>query len=235
MGNNTSCNSQLNPACLFCSNLKKTEWEIFHDTRNMVMSRKGQYIYNEHSRPQGVYCVSQGKVKITKSGSDGKEQIISLAKSGDVLGLAAYFLNEEYSSAAAALEDSYICYIPREVFDHLLCSNILLDNSIRKLLCQVNQDMENKILSLSQKTVRERLAGNILLLNKHFGISEKNNEMMIDLPLTREDMANLVGTATETVIRLLSEFKKEGILYFNGKRITITDINSLKKVAEFYS
>ena len=110
--------------------------------------------------------------------------------------------------------------------------NHLLYGKINAHLCKVLGLIEDKVLNFSQRSVRERIAINILNLNDSFGV-KSNNEILIDVPLSREDMANMVGTATETVIRILSEFRKEGMVNFNGKKMTITNINNLKKVASF--
>ena len=234
MTNKTIKNSDCkqNPSCLLCTSSEGRLSE-FYDNKNTIFIKKGQSIYIEGARPQGIFCLFQGKVKIVRSGSEGKEQITHLAKNGDLIGLNAFFIGKDYTDTAVTLEDSYLCQISKQAVEILIQENPLINISLRNYLCKINEEMENKILNLSQRSVRERLAINILYLNEYFGILDKN-QVLIDLPLSREDLANLVGTATETVIRILSDFKKEGILCFNGKRISITDINSLRKVAEVY-
>lgn len=230
--NSKNLDCKHNNKCFLCPFINNDNTD-FNESKHSVFVKKGQYIYLAGSRPQGVYCIYDGKIKIVKSGSEGKEQIIQLAKNGDLIGLNGFFIDQEYSDCAVALEDSQLCHISKNSFNSLLDNHMELNKIMRKYLCEIKESMEDKILYLSQKTVRERLALNILYLNEYFGVPN-NEKLIIDLPLSREDMANLVGTATETVIRILSDFKKEGILCFSGKKITIINLPSLKKAAEVY-
>lgn len=203
--------------------------EIF-DTKNIIRYKKGQCVYYEGARPQGVYCVLAGKLKVVKLYPEGKEQILHLVKEKDVLGLRCVMTRESYSNSAITLEESEICYLTKERFFELFSEFPAIQKKVLEYVSVRMDLLENKIVCLSQYSVRERLALNLLLLSSYFGI-EKDNEVLIDISLSREDMANMIGTATETVIRLLSEFKKEGILNFSGRKMTIVNIADLKKLA----
>ncbi len=182
--------------------------------------------------PSGLYCINSGKVKIYQRGYEGKEQIIRLAKNGDILGYRALISGEGYSATATAIEDSKICLIPKEVFYELLQSNAEITKSMMKLLANELKDAESKITNLAQKPVIERLAEALLMLKEYYGNKEDDNSLNINI--TREEIANIIGTATETAIRLLSELKKEGILDLSGKKITIINNDSLMKLANLY-
>lgn len=182
--------------------------------------------------PSGLYCINSGKVKIYQRGYEGKEQIIRLAKNGDILGYRALISGEGYSATATAIEDSKICLIPKEVFYELLQSNAEITKSMMKLLANELKDAESKITNLAQKPVIERLAEALLMLKEYYGNQEDDNSLNINI--TREEIANIIGTATETAIRLLSELKKEGILDLSGKKITIINNDSLMKLANLY-
>lgn len=228
-----NCTDCFNQACLFKENLQEDALQEINLSRNSISYKKGQYIFYEDTRPQSVFCVFKGKVKVLKIGADGKEQIIYLAGPGEILGVKSVFSNAEYTSSACTLEDSVICNIPQQVFLNAVQNNSLLHSAVIRHLCRMMEIMEKKVLNLSQRTVRERLALNILLLNDYFG-TDREEERLIDISLTREDLASLVGTATETVIRLLSEFRREGMVDFKRKKMTITNLNHLKRAAELY-
>lgn len=204
-----------------------------------VFHKKGQTLFHEGSQPLGLYCVNDGLVKVYKTTSNGKAQILRLAKAGDFLGYRALLSDERYAASATVLEDATICFIPKDSFFHLLS----LDNRLyQRLLKQVSHElgvMEEKLADLSSKSVRERLAQTLLMLNKTYGIHDQDKETgdssIIDIALSREDLANIVGTATETLIRLLSEFKSDGYISFKGKKINILKPKALAKAADFYS
>lgn len=225
-----SCSNCPKKECIFCNSLDVASLEKLEQVKNTIRYNKGQYIYYESTPPVGVYCIYEGKVKVIKQSPDGKEQIVYLAKSGDILGTKDLITLNQHSTSACTIEDSVICHIPKVVFFEMIENNHLLYGKINAHLCRVLGHIEEKVLNFSQRNVRERLAINILNLNESFGVS-RNNEIVIDVPLSREDMANMVGTATETVIRILSEFRKEGLVDFSGKKMTITNIGNLRKVA----
>ena len=194
--------------------------------------QKGQTIFTEGNMPAGLYCINSGKVKIYQCGYGGKEQIIRLAKNGDILGYRALISGESYSATATAIEDSKICLIPKEIFFQFLQSNEEITKSIMKLLATELKEAESKIINLAQKPVIERLAEALIMLKEYYGNEDDDNSLNINI--TREEIANIIGTATETAIRLLSELKKEGILDLSGKKITIINNESLLKLANLY-
>lgn len=206
--------------------------EIF-ESSNIIRFKKAQCIFYEGTRPQGIYCILQGKLKVVKLCPEGREQIINLVKEGDVLGLRCVMTKEEYTNSAITLEEADICYISKDKFFEIIQKNPSVNKLVIEYVCKKLDMLENKIIHLSQRSVRERLAINLLLLNQYFGIP-KNNGILIDVSLSREEMANLVGTATETVIRLLSEFRRDGIVNFSGKKMTITNLANLRKITDVF-
>ncbi len=203
--------------------------------KNCVSHKKGQTLFYEGTRPLGLFCINEGTVKIYKSTSNGKEQIIRLAKAGDFLGYRALLGEEHYAASATILEDAKVCFIPKESFMQLLSTDSNLYRKLMKAVCHELGIMEEKVTSLSQKTVRERLAGTLLMLKKTYGIEGENNSKQLDIALSREDIASIVGTATETVIRLLSEFKRDGFISLEGKKIRVLDAKALAKTADYYA
>lgn len=183
---------------------------------------------NEGSRPQGVYCLHTGKVKVYKVGTEGKEQITRFATKGDLIGYRSILSDEPVSASISALEDTHACYIPKSSFFDVIAENPKFSLNILKLSCHELGEAGKMIASLAQKTVRERLAEILLILRTTFG---EDSEGFVDIKLTREEIANMVGTATESAIRLLSELKDEGLIETQGRRIKIVDRSALRHIA----
>ncbi|OJW99500.1 MAG: Crp/Fnr family transcriptional regulator [Bacteroidetes bacterium 43-93] len=217
---------------IFC-HLQMDELITIDEHKSCIPYKKGQIIFNEGNYPLGVYCINKGKVKLAHAGQDGKEQIVKLAKEGDVLGYRSMLSSERYNASAIALEDTQICFISKEVFFSLLRKNPTLSLEIIRMLALELRLTENRLTDIAQKPVRERMAEALLFLKETYGF-EKDNAT-ISVVLSREDIANLVGTATETAIRLLSEFKHDKIVVFVGKKIKILDMDKLVKTANIYN
>ena len=185
--------------------------------------KKNQPLFIEGSFPRGVYCLNQGKVKVFARGDEGKEQIIHIAKEGDIIGFRAMFSGDPYRVSASTLEECNICFIAKEEFLDMSDKNTSLRNGIIKELSKELGDQALFITNMAQKSVRERLAFAMLLLGDIYGDEPIN--------LTREDMANFVGTATETLIRLLKDFKEEGVIEIHTRKLEIVDKERLVKIS----
>lgn len=214
----------------FMSSVAAEHLEVISEAKSCYTYKKGQTIFFEDSRPLGLFCINKGKIKIYKTGIDGKEQIIHFGQAGDFLGYRALIAEENYTVSATALEETIACFIPRDSFFDMLDNNPQLSRTLLKSLCHEIGIANERIQSLAQKNVRERLAETLLLLHETFH-GEADAEAVIDITLPREDIANIVGTATETLIRLLSEFKHDGLVEFEGKKIRLLDIAKLKKLS----
>ena len=185
--------------------------------------KKNQPLFIEGSFPRGVYCLNQGKVKVFARGDEGKEQIIHIAKEGDIIGFRAMFSGDPYRVSASTLEECNICFIAKDEFLDMIDKNTSLRNGIIKELSKELGDQALFITNMAQKSVRERLAFAMLLLGDIYGDEPIN--------LTREDMANFVGTATETLIRLLKDFKEEGVIEIHTRKLEIVDKERLVKIS----
>lgn len=185
----------------------------------------------EGNKPFGLYCISEGKVKVTKTNSDGKEQIVRLVKPGDVIGYRALMAAEKYSASAIALEDTKVCFIPESEFQKIITENPKVTTDLFSILSKALGDAEEKMTKLALKPVRERLAEALLLLMKTY---RKADEKEFAIAISREDLASIVGTAKETVIRFLSELKDEHIVNTKGSLITILDEQKLIKISHMY-
>ncbi len=233
--------SSINLACATCESRKDSLFEnlftedldALGEGKSCVIYKKGQTLFYEGTRPMGLFCINSGKVKVYKMGSQGREQIIRLSSSGDFLGYRALLGEEYYSASATVLEDAAICFIPKSNFIELLRTNLTFFKSLTKSICHELGVMEEQMAMLAQKSVRERLATNLIILKESYGV-EGEESVLIDIALSREDIANIVGTATETVIRLLSDFKSSNLISFEGKKIRVLDPKGLVREADFY-
>ncbi len=203
--------------------------EQINDEKVCTPYKKGEYIFKEGTRPHGVFCVNRGKIKLSKLGDDGREQIIRLAKPGDPLGYRALLSGDLYNCSAVALDDSGVCFVPKELFLGILQKDVQLSMEMMKLLSDDLRKAELQITHLAQKPVRERVAEALLFIKETYGF--ESDGITIDAQFTREDLANIVGTATETLIRLLSEMNKDKIINLSGKKIQITDLIKLVRTA----
>jgi len=191
--------------------------------------KKGQYIFRESNKPLGLYCLNKGKVKIFKTSSNGNEQIVRFAKPCDLLGYRSFLSDENYYASAVALEDCDVCFIDKNDFFRVLKNNEKLSMNLIRILSHELRDAENLLRDMAQKTVRERVAEVLLLLKQKFGYEEGGTTLNVQL--SRDELASFVGTATESLIRVLSDFKSENIINTKGKKIQIIDFNLLIKTA----
>jgi CRP-like cAMP-binding protein len=185
--------------------------------------KKNQGLFIEGSIPRGVYCVNAGKVKVFTLGDEGKEQIIHIAKEGEIIGFRAMFSGDAYKVSATTLEDSNICFIHKDEFLNMIDTNPSLRNGIMRELSKELGERAVFITNMAQKSVRERLAFVLLILQDVYGNEPIN--------ISREDMANYVGTATETLIRLLKDFKEENLIETATRKLTVINRNALLKLA----
>lgn len=192
--------------------------------------KRGNIIYHEGNRINGYYCVNSGIIKMYKTGIDGKEQIIRFAKKGDIIGYRSVLSRELACTTAKVIEDAVLCFIPSDSLFEMLKNNSAFAMNLMQLTCKELGEANNYITDIAQKTVRERLAEVLLMLKDSFDLDD---DRVLKISLTREELANLVGTATESVIRLLSEFKSDKLIELQGRKIKIINLPGLQKVANF--
>jgi len=211
--------------------LLEPEIEELNQIVNCALYKRGSVIYNERSRINGTYIVVSGIVKVYKTGFDGKEQIIRFAKSGDLVGFRSVISDELACTTSKIINDAVLCYIPGEELTKLIKENPEFAMDLMKLTCRELGESNKYLTDIAQKTVRERLAEVLLLLMDTFELDEDHT---LQISLTREELANMVGTATESVIRLLSEFKADKLIELNGRKIKLLNIPKLIKLGNVY-
>jgi CRP-like cAMP-binding protein len=225
------------PSCLTCAKASHSIFSILSNEQLIEFSihkscttfKKGQLIFSESALPLGLYCINNGKIKLSTTGPDGKEQILRLVKGGDILGYRSLLANDRYHCSAIALEDSSVCIVEKSFFMELAMSNQQLCLALFKKISDDLKTAEEHIVSLSQKNVRERVAEALLFLKATYGFEEDGQT--INVQLSREEIADFVGTSTESTIRLLSEFNTSKIIELTGKKIKITNYDKLARTA----
>lgn len=212
----------------FLRGLTEREFDELERNISLMRLKKGSVVYREGCNVGGMYIVMSGILKVYKTGIEGKEQIIRFAKAGDPIGFRSVMTNEPACTSAEALQEISLCYIPGEQITNLFRSNPVFAHKLMQITCAELDTSNNLILDLAQKTVRERLAKTLLALKDDFDL---DSEKRIKIAMTREDLANMVGTATESVIRLLSEFKTDKLIDIQGRYVKLLDIQQLARIA----
>jgi CRP/FNR family transcriptional regulator len=203
--------------------------ESLSDNKDCGSYKKGQVIFSEGNRARGLYCINTGKVKLTKSGEEGKDQILHLAKSGDVMGYRALLSGDTFSCSAVAIEDAAVCFVPRELFFGIVEKNATLSMHLMRLLSNELKVAEQHLTDMAQKPVRERVAEALLFIKEAYGFEADGKT--IAATLTREEIAGIVGTATETAIRVLTDFRQEALIETQGRKIAVLNLPKLLRVA----
>jgi CRP/FNR family transcriptional regulator, polysaccharide utilization system transcription regulator len=226
-----SCANCGNENSIFCC-LPHVDLDKLAENKDNNFFKKGQVIFYEGNHPHGMYCIYKGKVKISKLGDEGKEQIVRFAGEGELLGYRSSLSNESYKATATAMEDCYICHLPKDKFNEALHNNSKFSLEIIRLLSEDLKKSEQNLINISQKPVRERIAETLINLKKRFGFEEDNKTLSVTL--TRREIGDIAGTTTETTIRTLSDFVKEGTIQLEGKKIQILDLNKLIRTASLF-
>ena len=227
------------PICDKCSaetgsifrHLTLEEGNLINFKKEFRQFRRGDVLYREGSRISGFYCIHSGIIKVFKTGLDGKEQIIRFAKPGDIIAYRSVLSNEVACTSAKVIEDCNVCFIPSDILISFVKSNPVFAYELLKLACHELGEANSFITDIAQKTVRERLAEILLVLVNDFGLDDEN---YLKISLTREELSNLIGTATESVIRLLSEFKSDKLVELTGRRIKILNTRGLEKISNVF-
>ncbi len=193
--------------------------------------KKNQIIYAEKEPPENLYCLLDGKVKLYKSGIGDRVQILRLYRPVQYFGYRAYFAREPYVSTAAAFEPSVIGIIPMQVVEELVRQNNDLAMFFIHELSRNLGGADTKIINLTQKHIRGRLAESLLLLADNYGYED--DDSTIKIYMSREDLASLSNMTTSNAIRTLMSFVTEKLILVDGRRIKIINEPQLRKISKF--
>ncbi len=192
-----------------------------------VKYQKKQVIFHEGDLPEFVFLIRNGKIKISKNHVDGKELVTRILSRGDFFGFTAMIEGHNYSESAVALDDVLVRKIPKKDFLNLLYGDPALSNRFIKILTKEVEEKEAQVLSIAYDTVRKRTSEALLSLSSS---SLVQKESQAEISITREDLAKMIGVATETAIRCLSDLKEDGLIEVRGRKILVKDVNGLKKL-----
>ena len=209
--------------------LSKEELKMVSNSKISMKISKREAIFQEGQKLDGVYCVREGVSKLVKLSTNGKDQIVKLATKGEVMGQRSVISEEFTNLSAIAISDMEVCFIPKEIISNTLNTNPNFALEVLRHMAHDLKEADDVIVNMSQKTVKQRLAEAFLYLKKNFG---EDKEGFLILTLSREDYANVVGTATESCIRIISEFKKKGLIKTSGKKIGIKEERKLLDLVE---
>jgi len=207
--------------------MSKEELKKVSDSKISKKVKKGEALFEEGEKLDGVFCVRDGVSKLSKLSANGKDQIVKLATKGEVMGQRSVIAEESTNLSAIAVSDMDVCFIPKESIVQTLNTNPHFAVEVLRHMAHDLKEADDVIVNMSQKTVKQRIAEAFIYLKDNFG-EDKDGFLLLNL--SREDMSNVVGTATESTIRIISEFKKKGLIETSGKKAKIKDLKKLQNL-----
>ena len=209
--------------------LNENEHELLRENARFVNYKKNEVIYFENDQSEDLMCLLKGKVKIYKEGVGGRNQIIRMIRPVQYFAYRAYFAQEPYVTSASAFEASQVCLISMKIVEQFLRTNSNLAMFLIQLLSIDLGVSDQRVVNLTQKHIRGRLAESLLFLKENYGLEEDG--ATISIYLSREDLANLSNMTTSNAIRTLSIFENERIISLDGRKIKIIDEERLHKIS----
>lgn len=214
------------------NDLPPDDFELLTANKSEQVYKKGEIIFREGAYPSGIFYITDGKVKKHKVDKDGREQIIYVANTGELLGYHAILSEDRYPDSAAALEESKIAFIPKEDFLDTIHQSDVFTRRLLKTLSHEFAVLANSLTMYAQKSVRERLALQLIVIREKYKVNFKPG-MPVEINMSRDDLASIVGTARENVVRVLSEFREAGIVETRGRKIIVQDVCKLIEIANY--
>ncbi len=227
----TNCNRCIIKELNSLNKLSEEELHEISEKKITISFKKGEAIFEEGTKLNGVFCLRNGKCKVSKLSPNGNEQIVRFIQKGEMIGHRSVLSDTSANLTVTALEDMEACYIPKSIINKNFITNPDFSFNITRSICTDLDNANLSIANLAQKTVKERLADSLLFFLKTFGTDDKG---FLNINLSREEIANSIGTATESSIRVLSQFKKEGIIEVKGKKIKIINKTALEHISIGY-
>lgn len=213
-------------------------WQILNDKEREIITlntkildfKKNEVIYHLGEIPEDLMCLCRGKVKIYRDGVGGRSQIVRMLRPTQYFGYRAYFAKEPYVTEAAAFESATVCFIPMQIIEKIVLSNSQLGLFFIRELAVDLGIADERVVSLTQKHIRGRLAESLIFLIDNYGLEEDG--ATIAIYLSREDLASLSNMTTSNAIRTLSTFVDEHIIALDGRKIKVMDKESLRKISK---
>ena len=211
------------------SHLEESELIVLVRLAEFQEYKQGEIIFFEGEPGEAMYVIEKGKVKILKDNLEGKEQILNVVEKGDVFAEVVIFDDRPYPATAQTVEDSLIAAIKKESFDQMLYLNPQIAVKMMKLMGKRLREAQGKIADLALKNTDKRVLSTICKLARKHGRELSDNKVKIELSLTHQQLANMVGCSRETVSRILSKFKKKGLIDFDKSYIIVNNLGQLEE------
>lgn len=220
----TICYSCANENCFIKRHLYLDQMTQYVSKKQNIVCKKSDQFIREGLPLQGLYFICKGKVKTVKTGINGREQIVRLTKNGDIIGFRGFGTGKKYLIGAYALEDTVLCNFSNETMLEILKHVPEFTYALMLFYADELNKSENNIRKIAHMNVRERVIDLLLYIHRKFG--QING--LIDIELSRKEIADFAGTTEEQAIRVISSLKKETLIKTEGKRIGILDVPELK-------
>lgn len=218
------CSACNNNNCLIKKNSLDSDINSFLKEKRMFNVGKSKHFILEGAPVHGLFFVYEGKVKVVKTGINGREQIVRFAQQGEIIGHRGFGAGEYYQIGAVALEDTILCSFSSSILMEALKRLPKLTFDFMTFYSEELNRSETKVRKIAQMTVRERVIDSLLYINRKFGKTKE----WLSVQLTRREIADFAGTTDEQVIRVISSLKKDGLIKTSGKKIAILDFDKLK-------
>lgn len=220
--------------CTNCAQRQSTEWSCLTRNELAVLDASkidhvldaGDVIYNQGDECGGVYCIQDGLIGLRRVDTEGRSILMRLVNAGETIGYRALLSNTNHTLTAEVMLPSRVCFIARAVIVDLLAKNPalgmrFLDHSLRDI-----EASETRIMGVEAWSVRTRFLHTLMTLYQRFGVKDDEG-FRLDLPLSRRDLAELVGTTPETMSRTISAVHSEGLARFKGRTVEIPDLEAV--------
>jgi len=219
------CQTCKNENCLVKQNIKEIKEAGFLEYKHTISCKKSRNFILEGAPVHGLFFIYKGKVKVYKTGINGREQIVRFAKDGEIIGHRGFGAGQFYQVSAETIEDTILCDFTNSILMEMLQKIPALTFNVMTFYAEELNRSETKVRKFAQMTVREKVIDAILYINRKFG---QTNDFL-NVKLSRKEIADFAGTTDEQVIRVISSLKKEKLLHTEGKKIGITNVEKLKK------
>ena len=220
-----TCTSCVNENCFIKKHLHLEKMQQYVSKKQSFVCKKSQPFITEGASLQGLYFICKGKAKTVKTGINGREQIVRLTTNGDIIGFRGFGTSKRYLIGAYALEDTILCNFSNETMQEILQQVPEFTYALMLFYAEELNKSENNVRKIAQMNVRERVIDTLLYIYRKFGQTDD----LLNLDLSRREIADFAGTTEEQVIRVLSSLKKESLIYTLGKRIGLAQLDLLKK------
>ncbi len=233
MAGNANSSSSIN--CFTCQARGRTEWCVLSDEELELVDQgkscreffPGETIFHEGDACAGVHCIESGLIGIRKINAGGNEILLRLSHPGDTMGYRSFLADNDHNNSAEALEPSVICYIDGATVNSLLKINPSLGLRFLRHAAKDLDEAEERVLQSSTLPVRARFAHLLLVMKERYGKTGDNGDMTLDLPLSRQDMAAMIGIRPESMSRTIRSFEEDNIAIFSGRRVHVPSLDAL--------